>query len=102
MVKIAHQIREQLEYYRKNYGNSIATVKAEDSALLDIKKSTRNLISFNDSLSAQEEEQIITPSNFLRRNNEEWEPKIEILDAGEIRKFQKLEERQNRYARRAR
>lgn len=33
---------------------------------------------------------------------EEWEPRIEILDAGEIRKFQKLEERQNRYARRAR
>jgi hypothetical protein len=44
----------------------------------------------------------ITPSNFLRRNDEDWEPKIEILDAGEIRKFQKSEERQNRYARRAR
>lgn len=50
----------------------------------------------------ESEEEIITPANFLRRNNEEWEPKIEILDAGEIRKFQKLEERQNRYARRAR
>ena len=77
----------------------MTAVKQEDSALLEIKKSTRNLISFNDSL---EEETIITPSNFLRRNNEEWEPKIELLDAGEIRKFQKLEERQNRYARRAR
>lgn len=66
MVKIAHQIREQLEYYRKNYG-SITAVKQEDSALLDIKKSTRNLISFNDSM---EEETVITPSNFLRRNNE--------------------------------
>lgn len=89
MVKIAHQIREQLEYYRKNYGN-LTAVKVEDAALLDIKKSTRNLISFNDSLSIQEEETIITPANFLRRNNEEWEPKIEILDAGEVRKFQKL------------
>jgi hypothetical protein len=52
MVKIAHQIREQLEYYRKNYGSHTAA-KPEDSALLDIKKSTRNLISFNDSLSVQ-------------------------------------------------
>jgi hypothetical protein len=49
MVKIAHQIREQLEYYRKNHGN-ITAVKPEDNALLDIKKSTRNLISFNDNL----------------------------------------------------
>jgi hypothetical protein len=47
MVKIAHQIREQLEYYRKNIGN-ISAVKIEDNALLDLKKSTRNLISLND------------------------------------------------------
>lgn len=47
MVKIAHQIREQLEYYRKN-NNSVTTVKVEDAALLDIKKSTRNLISLSD------------------------------------------------------
>lgn len=89
-----------MEYYRKNHG-VVTTAKPEDSALLDIKKSTRNLISFNDNMMENEEE-ILTPANFLRRNNEEWEPKIEILDAGEIRKFQKLEERQNRYARRAR
>lgn len=49
MVKIAHQIREQLEYYRKNHG-VVTTAKPEDSALLDIKKSTRNLISFNDNM----------------------------------------------------
>jgi hypothetical protein len=49
MVKIAHQVREQLEYYRKNH-STIVSSKPEDNALLDIKKSTRNLISFNDSL----------------------------------------------------
>jgi hypothetical protein len=47
MVKIAHQIREQLEYYRKNHG-TITAVKIEDNSLLDMKKSTRNLISLND------------------------------------------------------
>ena len=51
MVKIAHQIREQLEYYRKNSGT--VALKIEDSALLDIKKSTRNLISLNDNLSIE-------------------------------------------------
>jgi hypothetical protein len=47
MVKIAHQIREQIEYYRKNQNTSVNTVKFEDSNLLDIKKSTRNLISLS-------------------------------------------------------
>ena len=76
MVKIAHQIREQLEYYRKNMFN-VTTDKIEDSALLDIKKSTRNLISFNDiNGEKNEEESIITPNNFIRRNNEDYEPKI--------------------------
>jgi hypothetical protein len=101
MVKIAHQIREQLEYYRKNTGT--AAVKVEDNALLDIKKSTRNLISLSDNPTIENQvDAEITPTNFLRRNNEDWEPKIEILDAGEVRKFQKQEERQNRYARRTR
>lgn len=100
MVKIAHQIREQLEYYRKNIGNT--ALKVEDSTLLDIKKSTRNLISLSDNPSIEANDSPITHSTVLRRNNEEWEPKIEILDAGEVRKFQKQEERQNRYARRAR
>jgi hypothetical protein len=72
MVKIAHQIREQLEYYRKNSGN-LATVKVEDAALLDIKKSTRNLISLNDNHTAENEQEVtISHTNFLRRNIEDW------------------------------
>ena len=74
MVKIAHQIREQLEYYRKN-SSSMASIKGEDSNLLDIKRSTRNLISLSDH-PVNEQDALITPNNFLRRNNEEWEPKI--------------------------
>lgn len=74
MVKIAHQIREQLEYYRKN---SITALKVEDSAFMDLKKSTRNLISLSDNPSVVTPQEVeITATNFLRRNNDEWEPKV--------------------------
>ena len=99
-MKVAHQIREQLEYYRKSQGSLVAN-RAEDGSLMDMKQATRNLISYNDH-PLDEEGASITPSNFLRPNNEGWEPRVEVLDAGEMRKFQKLEERQNRYARRTR
>lgn len=74
MVKIAHQIREQLEYYRKN---NTPALKSDDNALLDIKKSTRNLISLSDNPSSLPQQEVeITATNFLRRNNEDWEPKV--------------------------
>ena len=48
VVKIAHQIREQLQYYRKNYHQEMTMQKAEDNnELMDMKKSTRNLISLS-------------------------------------------------------
>lgn len=75
----------------------------EESSLLEIKKSTRNLINLSGNLEKNIQLPAVDETNFIRTDmEEEWEPKIEILDAGEIRKFQKLEERQNRYARRAR
>lgn len=45
-VKIAHQIREQLHYYRRNYHHEMS-MKTEDNELMDMKKSTRNLISLS-------------------------------------------------------
>jgi hypothetical protein len=67
MVKVAHQIREQLEYYRKNQGN--VAVKIDDP-LLDIKKSTRNLITLNDT--HQKNQDFPTADDFIRRNNDDW------------------------------
>lgn len=51
-------------------------MKIEDNNILDIKKSTRNLISFNDGHIETDQEAEITSENFIRRNNEDWEPKI--------------------------
>ena len=52
MVKIAHQIREQLEFYRKNQTQieHHSFGGREDSALFEIKKSTRNLINLSGNL----------------------------------------------------
>ena len=55
-----------------------------------MKKSTRNLISLSGVYANTSNEKIME-DNYLRYGqDEEWEPKIEILDAGEIRKFQKF------------
>ena len=64
--------------------------KNED--MMDMKKSTRNLISLSGSYSMSSVTEKVTAENYIRYGqDDEWEPKIEILDAGEMRKFQKLE-----------
>ena len=56
-----------------------------------MKKSTRNLISLSGTYSTNSINDKITAENYIRYGqDDEWEPKIEILDAGEIRKFQKF------------
>ena len=50
-------------------------------------------------------EPIVTEDNYLRTNPKEeflWEPQIDILDANEIRRYQRLEDRKQRYSRRTR
>jgi hypothetical protein len=69
---------------------------------MDMKKSTRNLISLSGVYAGTSTEKI-TEENYIRYGQtEDWEPKIELLDAGEVKKFQRFEERKNRYARRTR
>lgn len=83
-----------------------------------MKKSTRSLFDgmsqqYNSlSLKNPAPSKVITPEEYLRPltciykdnsdNLQMWEPHIEILDPNDIRKFQKLEERKNRYVRRIR
>ena len=66
-----------------------------------MKKSTRNLISLSGTYAGSTKNEKISADNYLRYGqDEEWEPKIEILDDCEVKKFQKFEERKNRYTRR--
>ena len=59
--------------------------------MMDMKKSTRNLISLSGTYSTNSINDKINAENYIRYGqDDEWEPKIEILDAGEIRKFQKF------------
>jgi hypothetical protein len=84
--------------------------------LATLKKSTRSLLESSSNFTnlnlKTPPSKVITTDNFLRPishiykddtdNLQIWEPHIEILDASDIRKFQKLEERKNRYVRRIR
>ena len=75
------------EYYRKNYQYEMN----KNMDMMDMKKSTRNLISLSGSYSMSSVTEKVTAENYIRYGHDEWEPKIEILDAGEMRTFQKLE-----------
>ena len=79
--------------------------------LATLKKSTRSLLESSSNFTninlKNPPSKVITPDNFLRPishiykddtdNLLIWEPHIEILDPSDIRKFQKLEERKNRF-----
>lgn len=75
-MKIAHQIREQLEFYRKNQSQleHHGFGAKED---FEIKKSTRNLISLSGNLEKSIHLPPVDSGNYLRTDlEEEWEPKI--------------------------
>jgi hypothetical protein len=58
---------------------------------MDMKKSTRNLLSLSGNYLKNSSLEKITPENYIRYNqDDEWEPRIEILNPREVRKFQKL------------
>ena len=116
-VEISHSIREQIQSYQKQIMDHREDGKmkiVEDLATL--KKSTRSLLESSSNFTnlnlKTPPSKVITTDNFLRPishiykddtdNLQIWEPHIEILDASDIRKFQKLEERKNRYVRRIR
>jgi hypothetical protein len=108
-VQIAHSIREQIINYKK-----ITMDKREDFKMLEdlslMKKSTRSLLESSSSFTNIKQAYTtvqITEQNYLRQirqvyadgtdNLYEWEPRIEVLDPNEIKKFEKLEDRQQRY-----
>jgi len=110
---VAYSIREQIQYHQRDLLDRGYGLRGYDD-FMQLKKSTRSLLEEGTGMRDKNLGQIVvTEDNYLRstapisypQEGEEasrWEPKVEIVDAKDIARLEKLEDRRSRFEKRRR